>query len=182
MRQRHIDSQFAIRGIFLSTHIAFSARSMSGGTLVKRRRRRKRRHKSCFSKIWKALSARFWIASLRLLVVGLFGICNGFRDGSLTRTLASTSSRPSRTSLRFKAIGLLAISSLWVIYWDYGHAHDWRPYQYSGARPQVGGSCLLPGANFLEYLRSFEVNLCASVDCFGVFDCLIGPRGQQRRA
>ena len=35
MRQRYIDSQFAIRGIFLSTHLALSAQTMSGGVRVK---------------------------------------------------------------------------------------------------------------------------------------------------
>ena len=74
MRQRYIDSQFATRGIFLSSHLALSAQKMSGGVRVKRRRRRKRRHKSSLIKYWKALSSRLWQALLRLFVVGLVGI------------------------------------------------------------------------------------------------------------
>ena len=137
LRQRYIDSQFAIRGIFLSTHLVLSAQKMGGGVRLKCRRRRKRRHKSSLIKYWKALSSRLWLASLRLLVFGLFRIC-------LFDLISSE------------------WTSGWVVFICAFIIWYWRSW-YSGACPQVGGSCTLPGASSFECLWMSGDHLCDSV-------------------
>ena len=69
-------------------------------------------------------------------------------------------SRASALFLRFKGIGIFASNFLDISAFDYiQNRYEWRPFQYSGACPQVGGSCTLPGAGSSACLFSFPASL-----------------------